>query len=124
MKSIKIVKVEIVPGYQLKKYWSSPMQKIFVENMEGFYIDTLDKINWELYVNQEIEGFDIKVSSGYNWLQVRGGGIKIVNKFSNQTEISSVLGNNTYAVQLGQDGAQKSNNFGAVKAFFSNYLSF
>jgi hypothetical protein len=92
------------------------MQKIFVENMEGFYIDTLDKVNWELYVNQEIEGFYVKVSSGYNWLQVLGGGIKLVSKFSNQTETSSV--------QLRQNGAEKSINFSAARAFFSKYLSF
>jgi hypothetical protein len=103
-KTIKIVKVEKVPGSELNKSWKSPMQKIFVENIEGFYIDTLEKVDWTLYENQEIEDFYITSSSGYKWLRASEKGVIIINELPIQTDNYSDFRNKFPAEHRTEDG--------------------
>jgi hypothetical protein len=103
-KNIKILKVEKVSGNELNKSWRSPMQKIFVENIEGFYIDTFEKVNWKLYENQEIEDFYITNSSGYQWLRASEKGIKIISGLPNHTDNYSDFRNKYPAEHRTEDG--------------------
>ena len=125
--TIKILKVEQVPGAALKKHWQSPMQKIYVEHTEGFYIDTFEKIDWKLYENQEIEGFFIKESAGYYWLQVSAEGIKIINPLLKHTTLYSNGQNKYPAENSNEDNLQislKANPFDTVKAVFIKIFMF
>jgi hypothetical protein len=104
IKTIKIIKVVKVPGSDLNKSWKSPMQKIFVENIDGFYIDTCEKVNWKLYENQEIGDFYVTTSSGYNWLRASAKGINVINELPIQIDNYSDFRNKFPAEHRTEDG--------------------
>lgn len=68
---MKIIKVDIVSGSELKPSWKNPMQKIFIEGLDGFLVATAyEGINWSDFIGKEINNLETYPSSGYDWPKI------------------------------------------------------